>query len=112
MTGPHGRIRPDPPYWAVIFTSQRTEGNDADYDATAARMERLAESIPGFLGIESVRDIDGAGITVSYWRSEAAIARWRDHPDHLDSKALGRAEWYERYELRVARVERATGHHS
>jgi len=112
MTTLGNGTRPEPPYWAVIFTSQRTEGHDAEYEHTAARMEKLAETIPGYLGIESVRDTGGAGITVSYWQSEEAIARWRDHPDHLEAKALGRAEWYSQYELRVAKVERVTAHRS
>jgi heme-degrading monooxygenase HmoA len=69
-------------------------------------MERLAREIPGYLGIESVRDNSGFGITVSYWESEQAIATWRSHPEHLDTQARGRRDWYARYELRVARVER------
>lgn len=98
---------PDPPYVAVIFTNRRTHADDEGYVAAADRMESLAERIPGFLGIESVRGDDGAGITVSYWADDDAVAAWRDHPEHLDTQARGRAEWYEWYELRVARVERA-----
>ncbi len=98
---------PDPPYVAVIFTNQRTAGDDPEYDATAVRMEQLAARIPGFLGVESARAADGTGITVSYWADEEAVARWRDHPDHVESRARGRADWYAWYELRVARVERA-----
>lgn len=101
---------PEPPYVAVIFTNRRVSGDrsaDADYTAAADRMEALAEGIDGYLGIESVRATDGAGITVSYWRDEAAVSAWRDHPEHLDVQARGRSEWYEWYELRVARVERA-----
>jgi len=104
--------RPEPPYWAVIFTSHRTDGGDAEYGRTAARMEQLAQTIPGYLGIESARGSDGMGITVSYWESEEAIAEWRDHPEHLVAKERGRAEWYEHWELRVARVERASFHQS
>ena len=59
---------PEPPYYAVIFTSVRTEG-DAGYGETAARMEELAREVPGYLGIESARGADGFGITVSYWAS-------------------------------------------
>jgi len=112
MTPHDAGTRPDPPYWAVIFTSQRTAGHDAEYERTAARMEQLAETIPGYLGIESVRNSDGTGITVSYWRTEAAIARWRDNPEHVEARTLGREAWYESYELQVAKVERATGHSS
>ena len=102
---------PPPHYHTVVFTNRRTawgdEAADTDYGAAAARMEELARSMPGFLGIDSVRGADGTGITVSYWADEAAIAAWRDHPEHLDTQARGREEWYEWYELRVGRIERA-----
>lgn len=101
---------PEPPYVAVIFTTRLAswgEGADTAYGAAADRMEELAATIPGYLGIESSRSADGTGITVSYWESEEAIAEWRRHPEHLDAQASGRSDWYEWYELRVARVERA-----
>ena len=98
---------PDPPYLAVVFTNHRTDHDDAGYAAAAARMEELATRVEGFLGIESARADDGTGITVSYWTDEAAVETWRAHPEHLDIQARGRAHWYEWYELRVARVERA-----
>ena len=66
-----------PPYYAVIFTSQRTDVDAVGYRQTAARMEELARQQPGFLGIESARGDDGAGITVSYWESSEAIAAWK-----------------------------------
>jgi heme-degrading monooxygenase HmoA len=99
---------PRPPYYAVIFTSLRTDG-DAGYGATADRMVELAAGQPGYLGIESVRGADGLGITVSYWESEAAIAAWRRHAEHTLAREQGRRAWYAHYELRVAKVERAYG---
>jgi len=59
---------PKPPYYSVIFTSIRTEG-DLGYDQAANRMVELAEDQAGFLGIESARDNgeQSIGITVSYW---------------------------------------------
>ena len=101
---------PDPPYWAVVFSSRR-RATDADdgYGAAAQRMVDLAATYDGFLGIESARDPDGFGITVSYWSSEAAIRAWRDDAEHAHTRATGRADWYDHYELRVARVERAYG---
>ena len=99
-------VTPQPPYWAVIFAAQRTPG-DHDYAATADRMEELARQQPGYLGIESTRDAEGFGITVSYWRDEESIERWRSHAEHLVAQARGRGEWYSGFELRVARVERA-----
>ena len=97
---------PEPPYHAVIFSSRRTSG-DNGYGVMAERMLALARAQPGFLGVESVRDASGLGITVSYWRDEAAIAAWQAHAEHLVAQARGRREWYEAFELRVARVERA-----
>ena len=100
---------PAPPYYAVVFTSQRREGDDAGYGSTADRMVELAAQQPGYLGVESVRGSDGLGITVSYWRDEAAILAWRRHAEHTLARERGRQQWYEHFELRVAKVERAYG---
>ena len=102
---------PAPPYYAVIFSSKRRDGGDADdgYDATSARMLELVRQQPGFLGAESTRGADGFGITVAYFEDEAAIAAWRNHAEHADARARGRNEWYEHFELRIAKVERAYG---
>ena len=96
---------PQPPYYAVIFTSRRRARDGDGYDATAARMEELAAQIPGFLGVDSARS--ELGITVCYWRDEEAIARWKAHAEHELAQHRGRQEWYEQYSVRVARVERA-----
>jgi heme-degrading monooxygenase HmoA len=97
---------PEPPYYAVIFTSQRTEG-DAGYAAMAQRMEDLAGEQPGLLGMESVRGADGLGITVSYWASEEAIRHWKADERHQAAQEGGQRKWYEGYTIRVAKVERA-----
>jgi len=100
---------PAPPYYAVIFSSRRNAQDDAGYGEAGERMVELASSQPGFLGVESTRGADGFGITVSYWDSEASIAAWRQHAEHAATRAHGRVHWYEHYELRVAKVERAYG---
>lgn len=99
---------PRPPYYAVIFSAQRT-GPDDGYAETAARMVELAAQQPGFLGMESTRGEDGFGITVAYWESEESIRAWRQHAEHAAARERGRAGWYSHFELRVARVERAYG---
>ncbi len=96
---------PEPPYYAVIFTSQRTE-NDRGYGQMAERMTEIAARQPGFLGVESVRNENGLGITVSYWSSEEAIAAWKQHLDHKPAQEAGKRIWYSEYYLRVAKVER------
>lgn len=99
---------PEPPYYAVIFSSQRTDG-DRGYDQMAERMFELAAQQPGFLGAESVRGADGFGITVSYWASEEAIVAWKAHAGHQPAQEAGKRIWYADYQLRIAKVERAYG---
>jgi heme-degrading monooxygenase HmoA len=98
---------PDPPYWAVIFTSHRAgDGRAGDgYDDTAQRMLTLAAEQPGYLGVEHARE--DLGITVSYWTDEAAIAAWKRNADHEFAQYEGKTRWYDGFEMRIARVERA-----
>lgn len=97
---------PVPPYYAVIFTSQRTEGENG-YDAMAQAMYELALEQPGYLGAESTRGDDGLGITVSYFTDEASIRAWKKNARHVVAQPLGKERWYSHYKLRVAKVERA-----
>jgi heme-degrading monooxygenase HmoA len=97
---------PEPPYYAVIFTSKRTHG-DNGYEAMATQMVERASTQPGFLGIESARGTDGVGITVSYWRDLESIQNWKSDAEHLKAQDRGRTMWYEHYEVRIAKVERA-----
>ena len=99
---------PSAPYYAVIFTSLRTDG-DQGYAEAAERMLELAREQPGFLGVESARGEDGFGITVSYWASEAAILAWKHHPEHRAIRERGRSTWYSACHTRVCKVERAYG---
>jgi heme-degrading monooxygenase HmoA len=99
---------PSPPYYAVIFTSQRTDA-DRGYGQMADRMVELARAQPGFLGVESVYGADGLGITVSYWSSAEAIVAWKRHADHQTAQCAGQRSWYADYQVRVASVERDYG---
>jgi len=98
---------PQPPYYAVVFTSRRTPADDAGYAAMAEAMEALAARQPGYLGLENARGADGTGITVSYWADFESVRAWKQHAEHLVAQRLGREQWYQRYFLRVCRVERA-----
>jgi heme-degrading monooxygenase HmoA len=100
---------PSPPYYAVVFTSLRTDADSDGYATTAERMVQLASEQPGFLGVESARGADGVGITVSYWDSLESIRRWHEHAEHRLAQRDGKAKWYARYQLRVCRVEQAYG---
>lgn len=98
---------PRPPYYAVIFTAQRNAGGDDGYEATARAMFELAAKQPGYLGAEHARGADGFGITVAYFTDEAAIRARRENAEHRAAQRLGIARWYSRYDIRVAKVERA-----
>ncbi|MEK3683866.1 antibiotic biosynthesis monooxygenase family protein [Paenibacillus sp. FSL R10-2736] len=97
---------PEPPYYAVIFTSERTDG-DNQYAEMAEEMDKLAAAQPGFLGVESARD--GLGITVSYWDSLEAIQQWKHNERHLVAQSKGISDWYLTYKTRVCKVERDYG---
>lgn len=101
--------RPEPPYYAVIFTSRRNSHDTAGYGEMADWMTTLAAQQPGYLGVESARDADGLGITVSYWPTLDDISAWRHHAEHALARGQGRADWYDADALRVSRVERAYG---
>ena len=91
------------PYYAVIFTSIKSEF-DEGYDEMAIKMVELAKQQPGFLGVESARN--EIGITVSYWKDLESIKKWKQNLDHLDAQIKGRSKWYEKYTVRIALVER------
>lgn len=95
---------PNPPYYAVIFTSQLSN-ETTDYEETAALMVSLASKQEGFLGVESARS--EVGITVSYWESLEAIQKWKQHADHTIAREKGRTTWYSEYSIRICKVERA-----
>lgn len=99
---------PPPPYYAVVFSSQRTAGEDG-YGEMADRMVELAAEQDGYLGVESTRGADGFGITVSYWRDEVSIVNWKKNAEHKIAQQYGHERWYEHFELRIACVERAYG---
>jgi len=82
-------VRPEPPYWAVIFSARLRERAEG-YAPVAERMLALAVDQPGFLGVESARDAEGFGITVSYWREREDFERWRDHAEHAAAQRRGR----------------------
>ncbi len=97
---------PPPPYYAVIFSSLRTEVSKG-YDEMTKRMLELAAQQPGYLGVEGVRE--GLGITVSYWESLEAIKNWKANAEHQFAQGKGRSTWYSAYKTRICKVERDYG---
>jgi len=93
---------PKPPYFAVIFTSIRTDG-DNGYAEAAKHILETARQQPGFLGYEAARQ--DIGVSVSYWESLEAIRTWKDHPEHRKVQER-EAVWYGDSRIRVSKVER------
>lgn len=97
---------PNPPYYAVIFSSTNTKSLE-DYAETADRMVELASRQEGFLGVESARN--ELGITVSYWKDLESIRKWKENTEHTLAREKGRKQWYQSYKTRIAKVERDYG---
>lgn len=95
----------EPPYYAVIFTSLRTDVDDG-YGEMAQRMVELAAGQPGFLGFETARQ--DIGISVSYWASLEAIQAWKVHAEHRAAQNRAK-EWYRTFRVRICRVEKEYG---
>ena len=100
-------ITPKPPYYAVIFSTIRTNVDDG-YNEMAEKMEALAKLQNGYLGIESARN--DVGITVSYWESLDAILKWKNNSEHIIARKLGKELWYKKYQLRICKVEHEYGY--
>lgn len=88
--------------YAVIFTSVLKEQND-EYRSTALEMEDLANTLEGFVGMESVRD-NLHGISVSYWKDLEAIKKWKENVHHNIAKSKGKKEWYATYRTRITEI--------
>ncbi|MBD0675253.1 antibiotic biosynthesis monooxygenase family protein [Kitasatospora sp. NPDC091335] len=98
----------EPPYYAAVFTTVRTQ-EQSGYSETNERMEDLVRDIPGYLGMDHAQTPGGLSITVGYFRDADALTEWRTNAEHRAAQKRGRAEWYERYTLHVAKVERSHG---
>jgi len=94
-------------YYAVIFTSQRTDDDREGYGKMADAIEALAKQQPGFLRVESTRNQEGQGITVSYWESLEAIQNWKGNAKHLVAQQLGKEKWYSHYQVEICQVLRS-----
>lgn len=95
---------PPTPYYAVIFTSIRTDIEHEEYTKMATEMENAVKSANGYLGMESARD--EIGITVSYWKDLESIRGWKAHQAHIEAQQLGKSKWYSAYKTRICKVER------
>jgi heme-degrading monooxygenase HmoA len=101
----------EPPYYAVIFVSRRTQGDSEGYSEASKRISDLAAQQPGYLGVHSSSSVDPttgnvSGITVSYWKTERDIKNWKAVSEHRAAQQKGKEKWYDRYSTQVCKVER------
>ena len=96
---------------AVIFEVQPVPGQQDAYLQAAAALRPLLEQVEGFISIERFESLSQPGrlLSLSFWRDEAAVARWRQMEAHRHTQQLGRAHIFSDYRLRVAAVVRDYG---
>lgn len=96
---------------AVIFEVTPNPGRRDAYLDAAARLRPLLAEIDGFISIERFESLTEPGkmLSLSYWRDEEAVQRWRNLEAHRRTQELGRKSLFADYRLRVAQVVRSYG---
>jgi len=96
---------------AVIFEVEPHAEFRDDYFRIAAELRPLLDEIDGFLSIERFQSLNDPGriLSLSFWRDEAAVTRWREMEQHRAAQSEGRARVFRTYRLRVAAVVRDYG---
>jgi heme-degrading monooxygenase HmoA len=87
----------------------RSDVDEAAYNSAFEEMLEHVSTIPGFVGIEGFSGEDGSELAVAWFESEEAIARWREHPRHVQTRRRGKEEFFESYQITVATVSRRYG---
>ena len=93
---------------AVIFEFTAAEGRFADYKALAEGLNEEVRKIDGFLSIERFQSISDPArfVSLSFWRDEEAVRKWRNLQKHREAQKKGRATIFKSYRLRIASVLR------
>ena len=96
---------------AVIFEVTPAPGQRGAYLDAAAALKPLLAQIDGFVSIERFESLSEPGklLSLSFWRDEEAVARWRQQEAHRSTQAAGRDHVFADYRLRVAEVVRDYG---
>lgn len=94
----------------VLFKIRTREDLDeAEYQREFEHMFELVSQVEGFKGIEGFKGEDGSELAVAKFESAEAVAEWRDHPEHVLTRARGRNEFFSAYEITIATVWREYG---
>jgi heme-degrading monooxygenase HmoA len=96
---------------AVIFEVWPNSGRKQDYLDIAARLKPELEKMDGFISIERFQSLTDETklLSLSFWRDEEAVRRWRNFPEHREAQAKGRESVFRDYRLRVVSVIRDYG---
>lgn len=96
---------------AVIFEAFVPGDAQAEYLDLAGELRPLLADIDGFVSIERFQSLTTPGkvLSLSFWRDEAAVAQWRNLPEHRRVQAAGRDHIFTDYRLRIAEVSRDYG---
>jgi heme-degrading monooxygenase HmoA len=96
---------------AVIFEVEPDPAHRQEYLDTAAALRAELEAIDGFISVERFESLSQPGkiLSLSFWRDEEAVKRWRNLPSHRAAQARGRQGVFRDYRLRVAEVVRDYG---
>jgi heme-degrading monooxygenase HmoA len=96
---------------AVIFEVQPQDGRRENYLELAAKLKPTLEKMDGFISIERFESLTNPGkiLSLSIWRDEEAVRRWRTLEEHRAAQAAGRRSIFKDYRLRVAQVIRDYG---
>ena len=95
----------------VIFEVQPRPGREQDYLAIAQQLRTELEQIDGFISVERFASLynEGKILSLSFWRDEAAVKRWREHTLHREAQQRGREDIFADYRIRVGAVVRDYG---
>ena len=98
---------------AVIFEAWPADGEMQHYLDLAAALRPDLEKIDGFISIDRFQSLSEPNklLSLSFFRDEAAVQRWRNRPGHRATQAKGRKGVFSDYRLRVASVDRDYGLH-
>ncbi|HUE18517.1 MAG TPA: antibiotic biosynthesis monooxygenase [Stellaceae bacterium] len=97
--------------YAVIFEVEPAPGHEKDYLDIAAELKPILEKIDGFISVERFRSLVNPTkiLSLSFWRDEAAVRRWREQGDHRIAQGKGRGGIFADYRLSVASIDRQYG---
>lgn len=93
---------------AVIFEVEMEAGKEVDYFDLAAKLRSELDKIDGFISVERFQSLSNEGkyVSISFWRDEEAVIRWREHAEHKLAQRRGKNEIFADFRIRVAKVIR------